>query len=218
MARSVATRIDAIFANGAEPDPDWLRSFVSSLSTSLKVAERATSHNFAWLFLTWAIAAAIGSGLISGGSFMSFNLEDTADLLIVAPPVVAFFGYRYLLYLTVGVLLWHAISLLYKHKLPKVYEQDLEVLVEVGTTLSAQRAIAPDAANKVQQVVYKVWLGVIIVGGVVGPLLATLHISYLLWRMHEWSPWWIGASVTVAILIFVRTIFGIRSFVDSYLP
>ncbi len=207
MAKHIRARIDELFQGDEPPNTDWLRTLLSSLESSWRDAEKAESHSFVALFTAWAIAAAIGAGLISGGQVASFSFTNLRQLLIVAPPVVAFFAYRYMLFGSVSMLLWNSVSQIYKHVLPKAYDVDLDELIGVGTVFGAQRALRPEPAERTHLWVHTWWMRAIPVGGIVGPLLAIAHITYLLWGIREWSHFWVILSALVAAVIYARGIF-----------
>ena len=217
MVKHIRARVDELFEGPEQPNSEWLRALLASLESSWKDADKAENHSFVALFASWAIAAAIGTGVISGGTVASLTFSNIGQLLIVAPPVVAFFAYRYMLFGSVSVLLWNSVSQIYKHVLPKAYDLGLDELIGVGTVASAQRVLEPDSEEKGQRRVHMLWMLTIVIGGVLGPLIAIIHIASLLWASGKWSPLLVTLSTLVAALIYARSILLIAFVGETYL-
>ena len=209
-------RVDRVFESGQELDHEWLRSLVSSLFVGLSDAEKSAGRNLTALLAAWALATALGTGLISGGSFAAFTFSDVKRVLIVAPPILAVLIYRYMVFYATAMVLRKQISQIYLHVIPNAVDEHLDALIGVGNAVSAQRALTPDPDSNFQTRVHKAWLLAVVLGGIFGSLFAILHTSYLLWRNGGWAEWCVILSIALSAVIYARTLVLILTYAEAY--
>ena len=189
-----------------QPDPergDWNRLFLEKLHASYEEADRIAHQHLVRVIVSWVIAYSIGVGLIEEGEIGAFKVSKIKSLLVLAPPIIGYYGYALSNTMVLAVTLRHALFQCYKHLFPKLYDLNLEKLVVTPSFLNIENFFPIDQDSPIAYI-QSIGHWVIAYGLVFGSLLPLLHSVHLLWITRTW-PWYATViSATIGITLWLK--------------
>lgn len=199
------TRIDQFFGSVTPQESDQVEHFVSRLYESYTAAERAVPRQFLSFILAWVLFYAVAKGIVTEADVASFKIAQLSLLPAFGPPILGFFSYTLasaaFLNLNLGFAFWQC----YKHILPQAFDRNLERLLGPPTFIRAER-MTRDAESKIHEVASTVFWCLIIILGMVGTLIAVVHVSFLAWNVVT-LPYYVRVTV-----IAIGAVAWLRSF------
>lgn len=192
-------------------DAEWLRLFASSLETSWREAERSSHHALLAIFATWVASFAIGAGFISEVSIGSFKIGNIDRLLLTAPPLLAVFVYRYILFKTSSMGAFGVMCRICRRAMPAVFASDLYRFLRVHSFHGAEFALRPPKGGGVARSFAVAWIFIVVTGAIIGSLAMIAHATDLLRLSQKWTNGTVIASGLIALLIWLRGLLIISS-------
>ncbi len=199
---AIVAKVDE-FLDGS-PDKDSLERFLEQLRENWKANARAEARSLYGLLISYVVALAMGFGVIQEGSIGPVKIADITKALIAMPLLIAYLGYRYVLFASMSMVLRDVVSRCYKALLPKAYELDLVELLAPPSVFNVQRFLRPRSGGKVSRALHFGWLYAVVIGGLLGPGAAVGHATYLLWQADSWPPALVATVGAISGIVWLR--------------
>lgn len=204
-APTIRERIDEIYSSGGEANSEELRAFIGAVQTSHEHASKLFARYALMFVVAWVICYAIGIGMISEGSVAAFKLGNSKGGLITAPIVLGMLTYLMLSKLSFAEYLMGAVEQSYKYRLPGVHEQNLTRIVAYPTIFNVERNLLVERFEAdVMNRLTVLWIHVGAICLVVVPLVALVHVSYLLVSADIYTTFSVVLSIVSGIVLWSR--------------
>jgi hypothetical protein len=200
-------RIDSLHDAATPPDAPALSNFYSALEQHQASASKSFARYFTTFLLFWVAIVLIARGAVTEGSVASLKLANLKLVLVVAPPVIGGLFYLMALMGGISVYMLNAVQRSYKHRLPKLYELDLEQLVVAPTFYNVERTVRYELKDGPLRLINEAWLTVLGLFIFVVPVVALIHVSHLLIGAAPVSRSLSMIAISVGCILWLRGIF-----------
>lgn len=173
-----------------------------------KQDERAAGTFFTrilWIAAVWVIAFGVSKGAIQEGSVVAFTIKRLSGVLLAAPLLIAIFYHDAAATLILESTLADSLRACIGHANPQLTKEELGKLTRSSNFLEAEDILYDMGGRGVNRfLTWTAMLGAIILG--LAPLLALVHVSYLLIVSSLFSKWLFVPCVSVASVIILRAL------------
>ena len=206
MSKPIAERVDDVFGALDDTQRDSANSYLMQLHSNMSEAERSATRRLLLFAILWAAMYLIAIGTVEEGQFGPFKLKELKGLLPAVPPIMAGLAYGLMISYLARNNVRHAISRVYKHILPKLYEHDLEYLAMPPSYRNVEALAELQDSGKLASWFRSAWgvLEVFLVTG--GTFVALSHAVYIVITVTEASWLTLALSIGIAFVFWLRGI------------
>lgn len=197
-----------------EPDVDLIevRAFIDALQRSHAHAGVMLARYTSTFIIAWLLFYAIAAGLVGEGEVSTFKVSDPKLTLVVAPPALGLLFYLASVSASIWVVLTDTLATSYKHRLPSAYKLGLEELALTPSVLTVEHIVLVETEPRWLKNIHRFWLSGFAFCLYAGPVIAFMHIVYLLWRSDVYTTGSVVASAAIGAVLVVRGLTTIDTF------
>jgi hypothetical protein len=182
----------------------WLDDAAKDLNSRLRDADKKLSGTIVQFLIAWTVFSAIGTGFVKQGAFSSFQITDANGALLVAPPLLGFLYYLIRAYGSSINSIGSAINAIHAARAPWVEPTGLGRLLRLPSVLYVEELARQNEESAFLERFARYWSVFLFLAVMLLPLVAVVHVAFLLWSIPT-SPVWVKvASIALGGAFWVR--------------
>lgn len=217
MINKFQDRFNSLFSSLEKNDKDELHFLMDKFYSNSIRAEKQASRQLILLYLIWIISWVINKNIISEVQLSSFKLLDVKSLLIIAPPL---FGINYynltVSRIAIGMLTW-IVKSYSKTVFPNYENHNDFIFLQLPNSATIEDYILFTEKNKFRKATTIIFMKFFFILLWIIPIIAFIHISYLLIISAYWHIPIIIVSILIGLLFKIRSIILWKSYWSSYI-